>query len=91
MAPKRKAAAKSKATAKAAAAPAGDAVPALMDAPKGEDFNAVHFKKIRDMIITILKHEVFTNVPADKPLAISADASTSGREASCMSSIQNFA
>ena len=83
MAPKRT----PKAKAKAAAARAGDAAPAVMDAP-GEDFNAVHFKKIRDMTATILQHEIFTGVQSDRPLAISADASTSGREASCMSSIQ---
>ena len=88
MAPKKKAAPKSKARAKAAAAPAGDAAPARMEAPKGEDFNAVHFNKIRDMTTTILQHDVFTGVQSDKPLAISADASTSGREASRMSSIQ---
>ena len=82
---------KSKAKAKAAAAPAraDDAAPTvpIMDAPR-EDFNAVHFKNIRDMMATILQHEVFTGVQSDRPLAISADASTSGREASCMSSIQ---
>ena len=56
---------KSKAKAKAAAAPALADVAAppmpIVDAPR-EDFNAVHFKKIRDMIATILQHDVFTGV-----------------------------